>query len=70
LPVDFETDHTKRFVQVKAHGVALLQEILDYSDAPAAQGGMPYSKLFDSRVSAYAAFDPRGMPLDTVMRCR
>lgn len=52
MPVDFETDHTKRFVQVKAHGVALLQEILDYSDAPAAQGGMPYSKLFDSRVSA------------------
>ena len=70
MPVDFETDHTKRFVQVKAHGVVLLQEILDSFDAPAVQGAMPYPKLFDARVSAFAAFDPRGMPLDTVMRCR
>jgi hypothetical protein len=77
LPVDFEIDHTKRFVRVKAHGVVLLQEILDYFDALAVQGAMPYPKLFDARdaepqlsddevmvlgarVSAYAAFDPRG----------
>jgi hypothetical protein len=77
LPVDFEIDHTKRFVRVKAHGVVVLGEILDYFDAIVIQDAMAYPKLFDARearprlsdddvmvlgarVSAYAAFDPRG----------
>ena len=77
LPVDFKIDHTKRFVWVRAHGVVLLREILDYFDALVVEDAMPYPKLFDARdakpelsdddvmvlgarVSAYAAFDPRG----------
>ena len=61
----------------RAHGVVLLQEVLDYFDALVIQDAMPYRKLFDARaadpcfsdddvmvlgarVSAYAAFDPRG----------
>jgi hypothetical protein len=77
LPVDFEIDHTKRFVHVRAHGVVVLNEILDYFDALVVQDAMPYPKLFDARhakpqlndddvmvlgarVSAYAAFEPRG----------
>jgi hypothetical protein len=77
LPVDFEIDHTKRFVRVRAHGVVVLQEVLDYFDAVSIQNAAAYPKLFDAReadpdfsdddvmvlgarVSAYAAFDPRG----------
>jgi hypothetical protein len=77
LPVDFEIDHTKRLVRIRAHGIVLLQEILDYFDALVVQDAMPYPKLFDARealprlsdddvmvlgarVSAYAAFEPRG----------
>ena len=77
LPVDFTIDHAKRFVWVRAHGVVVLQEILDYFDAVAIEDAMAYPKLFDARdadpdlsdgdvmvlgarVSAYAAFDPRG----------
>jgi len=77
LPVDFEIDHTTRFVRVRAHGVVVLQEVLDYFDALVVENAMPYPKLFDAReaepdfsdadvmvlgarVSAYAAFEPRG----------
>ena len=77
MPVDFDIDHTKRFVWVRAHGVVLLREILDYFDALVVDDAMPYPKLFDARdakpelsdddvmvlgarVSAYAAFEPRG----------
>jgi hypothetical protein len=77
LPVDYQIDHEKRFVTVRAHGVVVLKEILDYFDALVVQDAMAYPKLFDAReaepqlsdddvmvlgarVSAYAAFDPRG----------
>ena len=77
MPIQFEIDHTKRFVGVKAYGVVVLHEILDYFDALVIQDAMSYAKLFDARdaepslsdadvmelgarVSAYAAFDPRG----------
>ena len=77
MPVQFEIDHAKRFVGVRACGVVVLQEILDYFDAVTVQDAMSYAKLFDARdadpqltdadvmvlgarVSAYAAFDPRG----------
>lgn len=77
MPVDYKIDHTERFVWVRAHGVVLLDEILDYFDALVVQDAMTYPKLFDAReadpelgdadvmvlgarVSAYAAFDPRG----------
>ena len=77
MPVEYEIDHAKRFVRVKAHGVVVLQEILDYFDAVTVQNAASYPKLFDAReaepqlndddvmvlgarVSAYAAFDPRG----------
>ena len=49
LPVDFEIDHTKRFVRVRAHGVVILREILDFFDALVVQDAMPYPKLFDAR---------------------
>lgn len=62
---------------MKAHGIVVLQEILDYFDALVVQDAMSYPKLIDAReaepqfsdadvmvlgarVSAYAAFDPRG----------
>jgi hypothetical protein len=77
LPVQYEIDHTKRFVGVRAYGVVVLREILEYFDALAVQDAMSYPKLFDARdadpqlsdadvmvlgarVSAYAAYDPRG----------
>ena len=49
MPVDYEIDHTKRFVRVKAHGTVILQEILDYFDALVVQDAMAYPKLFDAR---------------------
>jgi len=49
VPVDFDIDHTARFVQVRAHGVVRLSEILDYFDALVVQDAMPYPKLFDAR---------------------
>lgn len=77
MPVQYDIDHTKRFVGVRVHGVVVLQEILDYFDALVVQDAMPYPKLVDAReaephlsdadvmvlgarVSAYAAYDPRG----------
>jgi hypothetical protein len=77
LPVDYRIDHENRFVTVRAHGVVVLKEILDYFDAVAVQDAAAYAKLFDAReavprlsdddvmvlgarVSAYAAYDPRG----------
>lgn len=77
MPVDFDIDHQKRFVHARAHGIVVLQEILDYFDAVTLQDAASYPKLFDAsemvpqlsdddvmvlgaRVSAYAAYDPRG----------
>ena len=77
MPVRFTIDHDKRYVTVRATGVVLLDEVLDYFDALVTQNAMPYRKLFDAReaqpqlsdddvmvlgarVSAYAAYDPRG----------
>ncbi|MCW5737781.1 MAG: hypothetical protein KIS73_26915 [Enhydrobacter sp.] len=51
MPVEFEIDHTERFVQVKAYGVVRLPEILDYFDALVVQDAMPYPKLFDARTA-------------------
>ena len=67
----------ERYVTVRAEGIVVLDEILDYFDALVTQDAMPYRKLFDARgaeprlsdddvmvlgarVSAYAAFEPRG----------
>jgi hypothetical protein len=77
LPIRYDIDHRNRFVTVQAEGAVVLDDILAYFDALAAQGAMPYPKLIDarraepqlsaddmavlgSRVSAYAAYDPRG----------
>jgi hypothetical protein len=77
LPVEFEIDHQDRLVTATAHGVVVLQEILDYFDAISIHDAASYAKLFDARqmvpqlsdddvmvlaarISAYAAFDPRG----------
>jgi hypothetical protein len=49
LPVEFQIDHDNRFVTVRAHGVVVLQEILDYFDALVVQDAMAYPKLFDAR---------------------
>lgn len=77
MPVDFTFDHENRLVIATAHGLVVLQEILDYFDAVTINQAASYAKLFDARemdpqlsdddvmvlgarVSAYAAFDPRG----------
>ena len=77
MPVRFTIDHAARYVTVRAEGIVVLDEILDYFDALVTQDAMPYRKLFDARhaeprlsdddvmvlgarVSAYAAFEPRG----------
>jgi hypothetical protein len=77
LPVDYQISRDKELVTVRAHGVVVLEEILDYLDAVVVQDAMAYPKLFDAReaepelsdddimvlgarVSAYAAYDPRG----------
>jgi hypothetical protein len=49
VPVQYDIDHTERFVRVRAYGVVRLSEILDYFDALVLQGAMPYPKLFDAR---------------------
>lgn len=49
MPIEFDIDHVRRFVTAKARGVVVLQDMLDYFDALAAAGAMPYSKLFDAR---------------------
>jgi hypothetical protein len=49
LPVDYQIDHQRRFVTVRAHGTVLLEEILAYFDALVVQDAMPYPKLFDAR---------------------
>ncbi len=49
MPVQFDIDHAKRFVVMRAHGAVVLQEILDYFDALVVQDAMPYPKLIDAR---------------------
>ncbi|MFO1158162.1 MAG: hypothetical protein U1E60_04940 [Reyranellaceae bacterium] len=49
MPIEIEIDHTKRIVIAKTRGVIRLQDMLDYFDALAAAGTMPYAKLFDAR---------------------
>ena len=49
LPVDYQIDHKKGFVTVRAHGAVVLGEILDYFDALVVQNAMAYPKLFDAR---------------------
>lgn len=77
MAVEYSIDHNKKVVTVRACGVVVLKEILDYFDAMTVQDAASYPKLFDAReavpqlsdddvmvlgarVSAYAAFDPRG----------
>ena len=49
MPVQYDIDHTEKFVRVRAYGVVRLSEILDYFDALVLQDAMPYPKLFDAR---------------------
>ena len=49
MPIQYDIDHTERFVHVRAYGVVRLSEILDYFDALVLQDAMPYPKLFDAR---------------------
>ena len=49
MPVQFNIDHTKRFVDVRGFGDVLLQDIIDYFDALVVDGGMPYRKMIDMR---------------------
>jgi hypothetical protein len=72
LPVDFKFDHEHRLVIATAHGRVVLQEILDYFDAVTLNEAASYAREMDAqlsnddvmvigaRVSAYAAYDPRG----------
>jgi hypothetical protein len=49
VPVNHKIDHEKRFVHARAHGVVILQEILDYFDAVVIADAAAYRKLFDAR---------------------
>jgi hypothetical protein len=49
MPVRFTIDHVERYVTVRAEGIVVLDEILDYFDALVTQDAMPYRKLFDAR---------------------
>ena len=49
MPIQFNIDHTKRFVDVRGFGDVLLQDILEYFDTLVVDGGMPYRKMIDMR---------------------
>jgi len=51
MPVRFTIDHVERYVTVRAEGIVVLDEILDYFDALVTQNAMPYRKLFDARAA-------------------
>jgi hypothetical protein len=49
MPVKFNIDHVRRFVDVEARGEVMLQDVLAYFDALVTDDGMPYRKLLDFR---------------------
>ena len=49
MPIDYTIDHEQRLVHATAHGVVVLQDILDYFDAVSINDAAPYRKLFDAR---------------------
>jgi hypothetical protein len=49
VPIDYKIDHEQRLVHATAHGVVVLQDILDYFDAVALHDAAAYQKLFDAR---------------------
>jgi len=51
MPVRFTIDHVELYVTVRAEGIVVLDEILDYFDALVTQNAMPYRKLFDARAA-------------------
>jgi hypothetical protein len=77
VPIDYTIDREQRLIHATAHGVVVLQDVLDYFDAVTIHDAAAYQKLFDARemipqfddddamvvaarMSAYAAFGPRG----------
>jgi hypothetical protein len=52
VPIDYTIDHEQRLVHATAHGVVVLQDILDYFDAVAIHDAAAYQKLFDAREMA------------------
>lgn len=48
VPLRYKIDPARRLVHVQTEGVVQLAEILDYLDAVAVKGAMPYAKLFDA----------------------
>ena len=49
MPIDYTFDHERRLVHATAHGVVVLQDILDYFDAVSIHDAAAYQKLFDAR---------------------
>ena len=49
MPMHFNIDHARRFVDVKGSGDMVLQDVTDYFDALVTEGGLPYRKLIDLR---------------------
>jgi hypothetical protein len=49
MPMHFNIDHARRFVDVKGSGDMVLQDVTDYFDALVIEGGLPYRKLIDLR---------------------
>src|ERR1700738_710963 len=49
MPMHFNIDHARRFLDVKGSGDMVLQDVTDYFDALVIEGGLPYRKLIDLR---------------------
>ena len=49
MPVECVINHDRKVVTVRAHGVVVLKELLDYFDTVVVQDAMGYPKLFDAR---------------------
>lgn len=63
VPLTYKIHSAERLVHVQAEGVVRLQEILDYLDAVAVGGNMPYGKLFDTSGAQFELSDDDMMTL-------
>jgi hypothetical protein len=55
MPVQWKIDHQVRRVEATAEGVLIADDIRDYLARIAAEGAMPYAKLFDATAATKIA---------------
>jgi hypothetical protein len=63
VPLQINIDRDKRLVHTAADGVILLPDILAYLDKVAAEGCMPFGKLFDATGARFELSDDDMMVL-------